>query len=66
LSVPIYDFAQANQKLVKRLWNNIMFVAERAFVQVAYTPAMSLETLGHVRFVKQVMWAKLMEKELKK
>jgi hypothetical protein len=53
LSVPIYDFAQANQKLVKRLWNNIMFVAERAFVQVAYTPAMSLETLGSVHFAMQ-------------
>ena len=65
-SVPIYDFAEANEELVdEHMWKYIIHVAERAFVEAVFAPSMSLETMTSVHFVKQRERAKQMKKKLK-
>ena len=53
-SVPIYTVA--NEELLISLWKNIIHVAEKAFVQGAYTPFECLETWGYVPFAITMRW----------
>ena len=44
----------------------IIHVAEKVFVEGAYTPSVSLKTIGHAHFVKQIEQGKQTKKELNK
>jgi hypothetical protein len=48
-----------------RIWNNIMNVVGRVFVEVAFTLFVSLETLRNAQFAKQREWAKQRKKLFK-
>jgi hypothetical protein len=50
LSVPIYDFAEANEELSKWLRMDNIHAAESIFVAGACTPSVSLVTIISVRF----------------
>jgi hypothetical protein len=49
-SVPIYDYAKANEKLENE-HGRLLSMLRKENVQGAYTPSGNLETLASVRFV---------------
>ena len=61
-SMPVYDFAIANEELGKNDTHEYYYVAERVFVDGAKTPLLSLGTLGSVHFEKRRMWTNLPKK----
>jgi hypothetical protein len=66
-SVPIYDYAEAKMRSWQiRLWKYILNVAERVYVEGAYTHSLNLVTWGNVHFVNQRNIEKQMKKKLTK
>jgi hypothetical protein len=63
MSVPVYDFAQANE-VMKTLPTEQYYAC--CGKKGVYTHSRSLETWIYVCFVKQIEWAKQMKKMLKK
>jgi hypothetical protein len=60
-SVPINDYANANEELAKMDMEAYYHVAGRVFVEGACTPSKSLGILGHVHFVKQIIKKQTMQ-----
>lgn len=54
-SVPISDFAEANEEFAGEGTETYFHVAERVFVEDVYTLSVLLETATSVRFAKQFM-----------
>ena len=64
-SVPINDFANANERVLAQLQMQHYYECCGKYVCGGCdTPFINLETMTSVRFAMQIMWAKLTKKEL--
>ena len=66
LSVPIDDYATANEEMAKWETKTYIHVVGRVFVEDAYTSSVCPETRTGVLFAMQIEWAKQMKIKLKK